>query len=74
MIIILENFYFSLTILVNRGWVPSENKSQATRWEGQVRSEVDIVGLVRLTETRKPMGMKNIPEKGFWMLRYDPST
>lgn len=62
-------FYFSLTILVNRGWVPVENKSQKTRLAAQVTDEIEITGLIRLSEKRQPLGMKNIPSKGLWMYR-----
>ncbi len=34
-------------ILVNRGWVPTDKKDQATRREGLVEGEVTVTGLVR---------------------------
>ncbi|KAK6629195.1 hypothetical protein RUM43_003012 [Polyplax serrata] len=59
----------NLTILVNRGWVPNKLKSPSTRMKGQVTEEVEIIGLLRGSEKRQPLGMKNMPEKGFWLYR-----
>nr|CAD7395192.1 unnamed protein product [Timema cristinae] len=49
----------SLTILVNRGWVPAKMKNPEQRKQGQVEGEVELVGLVRLNETRPPFTPKN---------------
>lgn len=37
--------------------------------KGQVTEEVEIIGLLRGSEKRQPLGMKNMPEKGFWVYR-----
>nr|CAD7198284.1 unnamed protein product [Timema douglasi] len=48
-----------LTILVNRGWVPAKMKNPEQRKHGQVEGEVELVGLVRLNETRPTFTPKN---------------
>nr|CAH7742104.1 unnamed protein product [Callosobruchus chinensis] len=47
------------TILVNRGWVPVQNKKPNTRESGQVKGEVDVIGVVRTNEERPPFSMKH---------------
>ncbi|KAJ8877842.1 hypothetical protein PR048_022301 [Dryococelus australis] len=56
-----------LAILVNRGWVPSRLKSPELRQAGQVEGEVELVGIVRLNESRPPFLPKNTP--GSWVYR-----
>ncbi|XP_023727304.1 surfeit locus protein 1 isoform X2 [Cryptotermes secundus] len=55
-----------MTILVNRGWVPANHKNPNTRKAGQVEGEVEIVGVVRLTEKRAPFMPKNQPHAWFY--------
>lgn len=55
-----------LTILVNRGWVPKSKTSAHKRPEGQIRGEVELVGIVRMTETRPPLGPKQPSSGRFW--------
>lgn len=50
----LENS--DLTILVNRGWVARSQTNPATRLEGQQSGPVELVGIVRKTEKRPPLG------------------
>ncbi|EEB11739.1 Surfeit locus protein, putative [Pediculus humanus corporis] len=57
------------TILVNRGWIPKVKKSPQTRLEGQIDDEVELIGLIRLSEKRPPLGRKNDPEHGRWLYR-----
>jgi hypothetical protein len=57
---------FSMTILVNRGWVPGNRKNPNTRRAGQVEGEVELVGIVRLTEKRAPFTPKNQPHAWFY--------
>ena len=38
------------TVLVNRGFVPTENRARATRQAGEPRGDVNVVGLLRITE------------------------
>lgn len=40
------------TIIVNRGFVPTERRDPATRPEGQLQGEVSVTGLVRYPEPR----------------------
>ncbi|XP_037548208.1 surfeit locus protein 1 [Nematolebias whitei] len=58
-----------ITILVNRGYVPKQKIRPETRLKGQVEGEVDVVGVVRLTETRKPFIPNNDVEKNRWHYR-----
>lgn len=66
-----EHFYycFRVTILVNRGFVPKKKVNPETRQKGQVLGEVDLVGIVRLTETRKPFVPENSPQQNHWHYR-----
>lgn len=58
-----------ITILVNRGYVPKNKMSPDTRMKGQVTEEVDLVGVVRLTEQRKPFVPQNNVEANRWFYR-----
>lgn len=58
-----------ITILVNRGFVPRKKVNPETRQKGQVEGQVDLVGIVRLTETRKPFVPENNPERNHWHYR-----
>lgn len=56
------------TILVNRGHVPFTNRPQQLRQGGQVEGEVELVGVVRLSDKRNMFG--NDPMKdGYWLTR-----
>ncbi|XP_047425819.1 surfeit locus protein 1 [Mugil cephalus] len=58
-----------ITILVNRGYVPKQKIRPESRMKGQVEHEVDLVGVVRLTETRKPFVPNNDVERNRWHYR-----
>ncbi|KAM4876498.1 surfeit locus protein 1 [Thomomys bottae] len=58
-----------VTILVNRGFVPKKKVNPETRQKGQIAGEVDLVGIVRLTESRKPFVPENNPERNLWHYR-----
>ncbi|XP_008299449.1 surfeit locus protein 1 [Stegastes partitus] len=58
-----------ITILVNRGYVPRQKIRPETRTKGQVEGEVEIVGVVRLTEVRKPFVPNNDVERNRWHYR-----
>ncbi|KAK1155929.1 surfeit locus protein 1-like [Acipenser oxyrinchus oxyrinchus] len=58
-----------VTILVNRGFVPRKKINPETRTKGQVQEEVDLVGVVRLTEVRKPFVPQNDTERNRWHFR-----
>lgn len=47
------------TILVNRGWVPSNQIDPKKRLTGQTEGIVDVIGHVRLNENRPNFTMKN---------------
>ncbi|XP_070385121.1 surfeit locus protein 1 isoform X3 [Dermacentor albipictus] len=47
------------TILVNRGWVPKSTTPPQKRLQGQIEGEVNLVGIVRKSEKRPPLGPKN---------------
>lgn len=57
-------------LLVNRGFVPFEQKDAATRTEGQVRGTVGVIGLARERLAEKPSWLvpDNDPEKNvfYW--------
>ncbi|KAM9306984.1 surfeit locus protein 1 [Pholidichthys leucotaenia] len=58
-----------VTILVNRGYVPRQKIRPETRMKGQMDDEVEMVGVVRLTETRKPFVPNNDVERNRWYYR-----
>ncbi|GLV33933.1 Surfeit 1 [Carabus blaptoides fortunei] len=58
-----------VTILVNRGWVPGNNKDPRTRIQGQINGEVELVGVVRLNENRPTFIPNNRPESNSWFYR-----
>lgn len=58
-----------ITILVNRGFVPKNKIRPETRMKGQVNDEMELVGVVRLTEQRKPFVPQNNAEANRWHYR-----
>ncbi|KAI4875552.1 hypothetical protein NFI96_032514, partial [Prochilodus magdalenae] len=69
---VITPFYctdLGITILVNRGYVPKNKIRPETRMKGQVTEEVDLVGVVRLTEQRKPFVPQNNAESNRWHYR-----
>uniref|UniRef100_A0A2H8TTH0 SURF1-like protein n=2 Tax=Melanaphis sacchari TaxID=742174 RepID=A0A2H8TTH0_9HEMI len=57
------------SILVNRGWVSMKNKNPASRVSGQVAGEIELEGVVRLTESRPQFVTKNVADSRFWAYR-----
>ncbi|KAL4122605.1 hypothetical protein QTP88_014902 [Uroleucon formosanum] len=57
------------TILVNRGWVSMKNKNPVSRSSGQVAGEIELEGVVRLTEPRPQFVSKNVADSRFWAYR-----
>ncbi|XP_017376900.1 surfeit locus protein 1-like isoform X1 [Cebus imitator] len=55
--------------LVNRGLVPRKKVNPETWQKGQIEGEVDLVGMVRLTETGKSFVPENNPERNHWHYR-----
>ncbi|OXB69061.1 hypothetical protein ASZ78_009537 [Callipepla squamata] len=58
-----------VTILVNRGFVPKKKLKPETRLKGQIEGEIDLTGVVRLSEKRKPFVPENNIEKNRWHYR-----
>lgn len=50
------DFIHSLTILVNRGWVPIEKMDPSTRPESQIEGEIELEGIVRTHEDKPLIG------------------
>ena len=57
------------TILVNRGFVPTERRAAATRRAGQVTGPVAITGLLRVTEPGGGFLRSNDSQAGRWYSR-----
>ncbi|KAI6653709.1 Surfeit locus protein 1-like [Oopsacas minuta] len=53
-------------ILVNRGWIPKQQKNPNTRQEGQLQGEVTLVGMVRDSSKSFVYSGKNRPEINEW--------
>ncbi|CAL7949253.1 unnamed protein product [Xylocopa violacea] len=58
-----------LTILVNRGWIPSSLKHSSRRKENEIKDETEITGILRLNERRPPFVPKNRPNTDIWYYR-----
>ncbi|HEY1071637.1 SURF1 family protein [Brevundimonas sp.] len=57
------------TVLINRGFVPSERQKPADRADGQVEGQARVVGLLRLTEPDGGFLRANDPAGGRWFSR-----
>ena len=57
------------TVLINRGFVPSERQKPADRGAGQVEGETTVVGLLRLTEPDGGFLRANDPAGDRWFSR-----
>ncbi|XP_076014815.1 surfeit locus protein 1 isoform X2 [Genypterus blacodes] len=69
---VITPFYCSdlgITILVNRGYVPKQKIRPETRMKGQAEGEMEVIGVVRLTEIRKPFVPSNDVERNRWHYR-----
>lgn len=56
-------------ILVNRGFVPSERRDPSTRQGGNPDGQVEITGLLRITEPKGGFLRDNVPEHNRWYSR-----
>lgn len=65
----LNEIFYSLTILVNRGWIPSLYNNEVKNHKNQTEDEVEIVGILRVNEKRPPFVPDNAPEKSMWYYR-----
>jgi surfeit locus 1 family protein len=57
------------TVIVNRGFVPSDRRDPQSRADGQVGGEVSVGGLLRLNEPGGAFLRSNDPAKGNWYSR-----
>lgn len=56
-------------ILVNRGFVPTENRDPATRAAGQAEGPVTVTGLLRISEPKGGFLRSNAPAEERWYSR-----
>jgi len=59
-----------MTILVQRGWVPSDKKTPDRRPTGQIEGEVTLTGIVRLNEQRAAFVPKSQLGNKMYFFRY----
>ncbi|MGX4801695.1 SURF1 family protein [Bradyrhizobium guangdongense] len=57
------------TILINRGFVPSERREPSTRQAGNPDGTVEITGLLRITEPKGGFLRDNVPQHNRWYSR-----
>ena len=57
------------TVLINRGFVPTERRDPRTRAAGQVGGAVTVVGLLRMSEPGGAFLRSNDPVAGRWYSR-----
>lgn len=53
-------------VLVNRGWVPQEQRDPATRAAGQIAGQVSVEGLIRLPGRKSSFTPDNEPARNYW--------
>ena len=56
-------------VLVNRGFVPSERRDASTRQSGNPNGQVEITGLLRMTEPKGGFLRNNVPQHNRWYSR-----
>lgn len=57
------------SILINRGFVPSERREASTRRDGNPDGQVEIIGLLRITEPKGGFLRDNVPQHNRWYSR-----
>lgn len=57
------------TVLVDRGFVPSDLKDPSKRAEGQIEGEVAVTGIVRMPDTQRLFTPDNEPDANQWFWR-----
>lgn len=57
------------TVLINRGFVPTDRNPPAARAEGQVEGETTITGLLRISEPEGGFLRHNLPSEDRWYSR-----
>ncbi len=60
---------WGFTVLVNRGFVPSDKRDAATRAAGQITGETALAGLLRMSEPGGAFLRANDPAGGRWYSR-----
>lgn len=61
------------TVIVNRGFVPTDRKDPATRPEGQIEGETEVVGLLRPPQGRNAFTPPDNLAEDIWFTR-DPAA
>lgn len=56
-------------VLVNRGFVPPERRDASTRRDGNPQGQVEITGLLRVTEPKGGFLRNNLPQHNRWYSR-----
>ncbi|MGX1318700.1 surfeit locus 1 family protein [Bradyrhizobium sp. USDA 377] len=56
-------------VLVNRGFVPSERRDASARQAGNPEGQVEITGLLRITEPKGGFLRNNVPQHNRWYSR-----
>ncbi|QOZ74554.1 SURF1 family protein [Bradyrhizobium sp. CCBAU 53351] len=56
-------------VLINRGFVPSERRAASTRRDGNPDGQVEITGLLRITEPKGGFLRNNVPQHNRWYSR-----
>lgn len=56
-------------VLINRGFVPSDRREASTRQEGNPQGEIEVTGLLRITEPKGGFLRNNVPEHNRWYSR-----
>lgn len=57
------------TVLINRGFVPSDHRAPATRADAQIAGATTVTGLLRVTEPGGAFLRSNAPAAGRWYSR-----
>ncbi|MBR0725898.1 SURF1 family protein [Bradyrhizobium manausense] len=56
-------------VLINRGFVPSERRDPSTRQAGNPDSQIEVTGLLRITEPKGGFLRDNVPQHNRWYSR-----
>ncbi|UPJ58341.1 SURF1 family protein [Bradyrhizobium sp. 192] len=56
-------------VLINRGFVPSERREASTRLDGNPDGQVEITGLLRISEPKGGFLRNNVPQHNRWYSR-----
>nr|WP_249809986.1 SURF1 family protein [Bradyrhizobium sp. 139] len=56
-------------VLINRGFVPSERRDASTRQNGNPDGQVEVTGLLRMTEPKGGFLRNNVPQHNRWYSR-----